>query len=449
LSPQVLLNCESADQGCHGGDPSNAFEYMATHGISDETCAPYEAAGHDTGKTCKDIDICKNCDPNSGCSAVQKPKLYFVKEHGPVAGEEKMIAELQRGPITCNIAVTKELVNYTGGIFNDKTGVTEIDHSVSVVGYGVEDGVKYWIVRNSWGTYWGEEGYMRIVRGTNNLQIETQCHWATVDLERLSMPANPSVPLYLNSKPCREMKTLFKNGEKVMSPLPHTTLDPKALPASWDWRNIDGTNYVTWTRNQHIPQYCGSCWAFGTTSALSDRIMISRKAAFPEVNLAPQVLINCNGGGSCEGGNPGGVYEYIHENGIPDETCQQYQAKDMSCSNLAVCETCHPTAANFTPGTCEQVTKYPIYYVSEYGSVSGADKMKAEIYARGPIGCGISVTTGFEAYKGGIYSEFSFFPLINHEVSVIGWGVENGTEYWIGRVGPSLLWNSFCLYRVA
>ncbi len=63
----------------------------------------------------------------------------------------------------------------------------------------------------------------------------------------------------------------------------------------------------------------------GTTSALSDRIAIMRNRTFPQIDLAPQVLINCGGGGSCEGGNPGGVYEYIHKNGIPDETCQNYE----------------------------------------------------------------------------------------------------------------------------
>ena len=65
----------------------------------------------------------------------------------------------------------------------------------------------------------------------------------------------------------------------------------------------------------------------GTTSALSDRIRIMKKDSFPQIDLAPQVLINCGGGGDCDGGNPGGVYEYIHRNGIPDETCQNYEVR--------------------------------------------------------------------------------------------------------------------------
>ena len=70
----------------------------------------------------------------------------------------------------------------------------------------------------------------------------------------------------------------------------------------------------------------------GTTSALSDRIAIMRNKTFPQINLAPQVIINCRGGGSCNGGNPGGVYEYIHENGVPDETCQNYEVCVCVCA---------------------------------------------------------------------------------------------------------------------
>ena len=62
----------------------------------------------------------------------------------------------------------------------------------------------------------------------------------------------------------------------------------------------------------------------GTTSALSDRISIMRNNTWPRIQLAPQVLVNCRGGGSCEGGNPGAALEFISEKGIPDETCQNY-----------------------------------------------------------------------------------------------------------------------------
>lgn len=247
----------------------------------------------------------------------------------------------------------------------------------------------------------------------------------------------------------------FEGGEVVLTPRPHTLLSSEELPKEWSWDNVNGTNFLTMPRNQHIPQYCGSCWAFGTTSALSDRFNIIRKQAWPQINLAPQVLINCRGGGSCNGGNPGGVWSYIHKNGIPDETCQNYEAVNGECDALGVCETCEPgkTSDTFLPGTCSQVKEYPTYFVSEYGSVSGADRMKAEIYKRGPIACGISVTDKFEAYTGGVYSEYHFFPpMINHELSIVGWGVDTvdgeEVEYWKGRNSWGTYWGEDGFFRI-
>ena len=75
----------------------------------------------------------------------------------------------------------------------------------------------------------------------------------------------------------------------VRSPLPHTYLSGEALPKEYDIRNLDGVSYASIDRNQHIPQYCGSCWAQGSTSALSDRLALMTGNRFPEVDLAPQV----------------------------------------------------------------------------------------------------------------------------------------------------------------
>jgi cathepsin X len=64
-------------------------------------------------------------------------------------------------------------------------------------------------------------------------------------------------------------------------------LTPVELPDEWNWNNVRGANLVTTIRNQHIPQYCGSCWAQAAASSLSDRIKIARGGAWPEINIAP------------------------------------------------------------------------------------------------------------------------------------------------------------------
>ena len=462
ISPQVLISCEYPDEGCGGGDAKNAYEWIHKNNITDESCSPYQAYGHDNGVGCSAQIKCKNCMPGQGCWAQERAKIYGVNEFGEINGEENMMNEIkQRGPITCAIAVTQELRNYTGGIFEDKTGRVELDHDISVTGWGEENGKKFWIIRNSWGSYWGEGGNFRLIRGTNNLNIEGACSWATPtdtwtkDLRNeTKQPKEESRRPQLSSeRPTCKRESPKLIPEVVTSARPHEYLNLKDLPENFDWRNIKGVNYLSWTKNQHIPTYCGSCWAQGTTSSIADRINIARNRTFPDIALSPQVIINCQAGGSCNGGNPGGVYSFAKSNGIPEESCQNYLAKNpdhFECSAINKCKDCtHPKGAKpGDKGNCWATPKYPVWKVTQFGTVSGADKMKAEIFARGPISCGIEATRKLDEYTGGIYSESKLYPMINHEIAVVGWGKENGVEFWIGRNSWGTYWGEAGFFRI-
>lgn len=87
----------------------------------------------------------------------------------------------------------------------------------------------------------------------------------------------------------------------------------KELPLNFWWGNVSNKNFLTFQRNQHIPIYCGSCWAHAVTSSLSDRIKIMRNASWPDINLSPQILISCDyKNDGCDGGDPRTAYRWIH-----------------------------------------------------------------------------------------------------------------------------------------
>ena len=157
-SEQQLVDCAGAfeNYGCNGGLPSQAFEYiMYNGGLASEDAYPYFAET-------------RNC-------TVQSSDYIIDVEEGAMnitAGDEDELkdAVYNFGPTSVCFEVVDDFDSYTDGVYSSTTcGNTQSDvnHAVLAVGYGTENGMDYWLVKNSWGTSWGMEGFFKIQRGVN------------------------------------------------------------------------------------------------------------------------------------------------------------------------------------------------------------------------------------------------------------------------------------------
>ena len=246
---------------------------------------------------------------------------------------------------------------------------------------------------------------------------------------------------------------------RVLTPPPRHA----ELPRSFDWRNENGTNFVTAVRNQFLPRWCGSCWAQAVTSSLSDRLKIGSIRASPggtgggvvDVDLSPQPLLDCAGGvGTCEGGDDLLAYEWIAQNGISDTTCVPYEASDNNCLHgTSACRICR------ADGTCSPVPNATKVYVTEHGGFSGrtaeenATEMQQEIYARGPISCSIyDEIDKFHCYASGVLDYPPITKHTTHVISVLGWGEEEPGDpqsgYWIARHSGGRYWGEDGFFRI-
>jgi len=258
-----------------------------------------------------------------------------------------------------------------------------------------------------------------------------------------------------------EASGIVWKGNHTTTPLPHEYIKSEDVPDALNWCDKDGVNYCTMSRNQHIPQYCGSCWAHGSVSALGDRIKIARKGQGIDINVAVQHILNCGNVGSCHGGSVDGPYQWLHQisqstgTGISYETSNPY----MACSSESTeglctagkwdctAENIARTCSTFPPqGKCLGLSKYPNATITEYGSISGKDAMQKEIMARGPISCGIDAGPILE-YTGGIAKEAG--EGVDHVISVVGWGDLAGQGYWIVRNSWGEYWGEMGYVRVA
>ena len=159
LSEELLVDCATGagyfNMGCNGGNPDSAFKYMINNGQCSEDDYPYTAGVTKTAETCK----------KCGSSGAKFTGCYDVAPNDQVA----LKSAVYKNPVVVAIeADTVYFQSYSSGILTDgiKCGTT-LDHAVEIVGYGTQNGIDYWKVRNSWGETWGEDGYVLIQRSSS------------------------------------------------------------------------------------------------------------------------------------------------------------------------------------------------------------------------------------------------------------------------------------------
>jgi C1A family cysteine protease len=172
LAPQQITSCDKNDGGCQGGNPINAWRYVSGFGGQElEQNYPYTSGT--TGQT-------GSCKSNKADVSEDTTGQYTMIARS--AGQESnMLAQIQKSPMSICVDATL-WQTYKGGVITSSSGCgTSIDHAVQATGYNAAG--NYWIIRNSWGTNWGEKGFVWVEYGHNVCGVTDQA--TLVNVEKL------------------------------------------------------------------------------------------------------------------------------------------------------------------------------------------------------------------------------------------------------------------------
>ncbi|XP_061366207.1 cathepsin B-like protease 2 [Gastrolobium bilobum] len=178
LSVNDVLACCGflCGSGCDGGYPIYAWRYLVHHGVVTEECDPYfdqigcSHPGCEPGyRTPKCVKKCV-----SGNKLWKKSKHYSVNAYRVESDPYDIMAEVYKnGPVEVGFTVYEDFAHYKSGVYKHVTGYQLGGHAVKLIGWGTtDDGEDYWLLANQWNRSWGDDGYFKIRRGTNECGIE-------------------------------------------------------------------------------------------------------------------------------------------------------------------------------------------------------------------------------------------------------------------------------------
>lgn len=254
----------------------------------------------------------------------------------------------------------------------------------------------------------------------------------------------------------RSMMGAKTDSVKDLPKIQHNESVINSVPSAYDPR----VSRKTCTGPVLDQAFCGSCWAFGATEAISDRLCISKGANATFLQLAPLDITSCDSGifsgeNGCQGGQLGGAWKYAKRTGLVTEKCFPYlkseggpvptcAPEDQPClpeSKFIKTPKCTKQCADGTDWESDKHKLASVYQVPE-------GQMMAELYNNGPIESAFTVYADFVHYKTGVYSHAAGDMLGGHAIKIIGYGTESSTDYWLVQNSWTTTWGDGGYFKI-
>merc|ERR1712084_184197 len=443
LSEQQFVDCDKVDSGCSGGLMDNGFNFAKSNALCTEESYPYKAKGG-------------TCAASSCTVGLAKGAVTGYKDVS-ADSESAMMSAVSQQPVSIAIEADRSIFQlYKSGVLSGLCGAN-LDHGVLAVGYGTEDGKDYWKVKNSWGASWGDNGYIKLLRGkggagecgllksasypvvtTSTKTVDYSKLWndfkvangktysSAVEEEQRFEIFKVNVD-YISSM---NAKNKFRLG---VTPFADMTADEFgashfgiAKPdASWgSLPNLGEHTYndetlaesVGWTTKGAVTPVknqgqCGSCWSFSTTGSLEGAWKLAGNSL---TSLSEQQFVDCDKvDQGCNGGLMDHAFQFAEKNAICTESSYPYKGRGGTCE-----------ASSCTVGI-------PNGDVKGYKDVtSDSEQALMSAVQQQPVSIAIEADKmAFQSYKSGILSSTCGSNL-DHGVLLVGYGTDGGKDYW-------------------